>query len=206
LKKYTTSPNLLKLVSSDDNSAKYTQGELKPKESDVTKPLDEGSEDIYITHTDISRFGLRKKSDNSEQTTMGIILHGIMEKIIKSEDLNSVVQEMQRLGLISADEAKQITEKLDPYINNPAVKTWFDGSYKILNERTIITADAENYRPDRIMIGKDEIIVVDYKFGEKEDSYFSQVSTYMSLLKSMGYKNVSGYIYYQIDLEIVTVS
>ena len=129
-----------------------------------------------------------------------------MEKIIKSEDLNSVVQEMQRLGLISADEAKQITEKLDPYINNPAVKTWFDGSYKILNERTIITANAENYRPDRIMIGKDEIIVVDYKFGEKKDSHFSQVSTYMSLLKSMGYKNVSGYIYYQNDLEIVTVS
>lgn len=206
LRKYINSPNLSEFVSSDETSAKFIQGELKPKESDVTKPLDEGSEDIYITHTDISRFGLRKKSDSSEQNIMGIILHGIMEKIIKSEDLNSVVQEMQRLGLVSADEAKQITEKLDPYINNPAVKTWFDGSYKILNERTIITADAENYRPDRIMIGKDEIIVVDYKFGEKEDSYFSQVSTYMSLLKSMGYKNVSGYIYYQIDLEIVTVS
>ena len=56
------------------------------------------------------------------------------------------------------------------------------------------------------MIGKGEIIVVDYKFGEKKDSHFSQVSTYMSLLKSMGYKNVSGYIYYQNDLEIVTVS
>ncbi|NCC99596.1 MAG: hypothetical protein EOL95_07850 [Bacteroidia bacterium] len=206
LRKYINLPNLRESVSSDETLTKFTQGELKPKVDDVTKPLDESSEEIYVTHTDISRFGLRQNSERSEQTIMGTMLHGIMEKIIKSEDLNSVIQEMQRVGLISSYDAEKINNKLIPYINNPAVKTWFDGSYKILNERTIITENAENYRPDRIMISKDEIIVVDYKFGEKENSYMRQVSTYMSLLKSIGYKNVSGYLYYQNGLEVVAVS
>ena len=41
------------------------------------------------------------------------------------------------------------------------------------------------YRPDRVMFGKDEIIVVDFKFGRPRDEYRDQVGSYMKQLRLM---------------------
>ena len=52
-------------------------------------------------------------------------------------------------------------------------------------------------RPDRVMIYEDEVVVLDYKFGEKPQTrYQSQVRNYMNLIVQMGYKQVSGYLWY----------
>jgi ATP-dependent exoDNAse (exonuclease V) beta subunit len=66
----------------------------------------------------------------------------------------------------------------------------------VLNERSLLTGK-ELKRPDRIMLNDEEVIVVDYKSGEKElDKYHSQVRSYVNELKRCGYSKVSGYIWY----------
>lgn len=52
-------------------------------------------------------------------------------------------------------------------------------------------------RPDRVMIKGSEVVVIDYKFGEKEDKkYIRQVKYYVEQIKKMGYTDVKGYICY----------
>ena len=51
-------------------------------------------------------------------------------------------------------------------------------------------------RPDRVMIKDDTAVVVDYKFAREKDEHNTQVRTYMKLLKKIGYRNVSGYLWY----------
>ena len=52
-------------------------------------------------------------------------------------------------------------------------------------------------RPDRVMIKEDEVIVVDYKFGEQvESKYVKQVQRYVNGIRGMGYDNVQGYLFY----------
>jgi ATP-dependent exoDNAse (exonuclease V) beta subunit len=63
------------------------------------------------------------------------------------------------------------------------------------------------YRPDRVIIQPDKVIVVDYKFGElHQEKYKQQVKRYMDLLKQMGYQNIDGYLWYLRDKdEIVKI-
>ena len=46
------------------------------------------------------------------------------------------------------------------------------------------------------MIDKDKVIVLDYKFGKEEKSYDPQVRNYVNLIRTIGYKNVEGYLWY----------
>jgi CRISPR/Cas system-associated exonuclease Cas4 (RecB family) len=54
-------------------------------------------------------------------------------------------------------------------------------------------------RPDRVIIKKSEVIVVDFKFGKEEHSgYLRQVKEYMTVLASAGYTNIRGYVWYPL--------
>jgi hypothetical protein len=52
------------------------------------------------------------------------------------------------------------------------------------------------------MIKGDTAVVVDYKFGHESDEHSTQVRLYMELLRKIGYKNVSGYLWYMYNNEI----
>jgi ATP-dependent helicase/nuclease subunit A len=50
------------------------------------------------------------------------------------------------------------------------------------------------------MIKDDQVIVVDYKFGEQlQPRYRNQVRRYMGKLREMGYSNLKGYIWYALS-------
>ena len=65
-----------------------------------------------------------------------------------------------------------------------------------LNEVSIIGEDGQLHRPDRVVSGPDGTVVVDYKFGAPRQKYRSQVQEYVRLYRKMGYKNVTGCLWY----------
>ena len=47
------------------------------------------------------------------------------------------------------------------------------------------------------MIYADEVVILDYKFGGKINrSHQTQMRNYIRLIRQMGYKNVSAYLWY----------
>ena len=83
-----------------------------------------------------------------------------------------------------------------------ADRHWFDGTYRALNEIAIVDADGKIHRPDRVLVEKDKplgqgtALVIDYKFGKREEEYRWQVRRYMKLLRQMGYRDVRGTLWY----------
>lgn len=62
-------------------------------------------------------------------------------------------------------------------------------------------------RPDRIVWTADgHIDIIDYKSGEiRSDDYHHQIINYADALRSMGYDNIRGFLWYLNDCEIVRV-
>ena len=56
--------------------------------------------------------------------------------------------------------------------------------------------DGKTYIPDRLLINDNEVIIVDYKTGESDNSHNLQILTYSNALSLMGYKNIFNYLIY----------
>lgn len=133
----------------------------------------------------------------STKVNKGRIYHEALAKIATQVDLEPAVNDLVSRGVIESVEGEVMKAELKAMITDPEVSSWFDGSYRVLNERSILTGDKGLKRPDRIIMKGDEVIVIDYKSGEKElDKYHYQVGSYVKQLRRCGYSNVSGFIWY----------
>ncbi|MBA4410075.1 MAG: hypothetical protein C0397_11700 [Odoribacter sp.] len=138
-------------------------------------------------------------SDDKRQLGInkGKLIHEILSLVDTAQDLENAVKQVETEGKIGSGEAGQILSELTALLNDQEIKSWFDGTFRVVNERNILTGPNGIKRPDRIMIGAGEVVVVDYKSGDVEsDKYKYQLRSYIRELKNCGYENVTGYIWY----------
>jgi ATP-dependent exoDNAse (exonuclease V) beta subunit len=128
----------------------------------------------------------------------GTLMHGILSRVARIEDLDKAVDEAVSEGAVGADDKETLIASLKHCLSLPEVADWYSGKYQILNEMQILHHKFGFNRPDRVMLGeKGKIIVVDYKFGNVEESrYLRQVKHYMGYIEEMGYANVQGFVFY----------
>jgi CRISPR/Cas system-associated exonuclease Cas4 (RecB family) len=156
---------------------------------------------------ELARF-LATEDDEQQEAYIaeGELMHLVLSEIEKKSDLETALKKTLLLkGLIATEKQyDKIKNLLQRALDNPKAKDWFNGTYRLFNERSILVAGDEkkSRRPDRVMIKGDTAIVVDYKFAREREKHSEQVLLYMKLLKEIGYKNVSGYLWYVYKNEI----
>ena len=127
----------------------------------------------------------------------GTLMHDIISEIKLIDDLEEAVERRYLSGEIELDKKEEIKSYLNSVLSVEEVADWYSGKYHVINETQVLHPKYGFSRPDRVMIGDGEVIVVDYKFGEVEDKrYIKQVERYVGLVAEMGYENVKGYIFY----------
>ena len=152
------------------------------------------SSDEFL-HNDVEKSG----------KNMGKIIHDILSKVEKYDDIEKACNDASNRGLINEKEKLELLSMIPNQIKNLKLETWFNGSLKILNERNLISP-GHLFRPDRIMVKNKEAIVVDYKTGlVKSKSHVNQVVNYAKQLKSAGFTKVEGYLWYLTAEEIEKV-
>ena len=119
--------------------------------------------------------------------------------------------EMEGLLADSDITAAKLKTMLDKRFLNRQVADWFSGKWTLFNECTILDYDphddsVKEHRPDRVMKNGDEVVIVDFKFGSPKPEYVEQVRRYMALTRSMGYSNVSGYLWFVYSNRIEQIS
>jgi hypothetical protein len=72
----------------------------------------------------------------------------------------------------------------------------FTDAFEVLNEQSIILDEKTTKRPDKIILKKNETIILDYKTGIPSAKDEKQISEYVATLQKMGYPNVKGYLFY----------
>lgn len=136
----------------------------------------------------------------------GIVLHDILAQVKTSHDLRSAVDYARMSGDLTAEEAETAFDLLRTAIDSVQERGWFaDDVTQMYNEVSLIDTDGEISRPDRVMIRNGKVVIVDYKFGEHQRKYETQVRKYMDIWHRMGYEGVSGFLWYVDALTVVEV-
>ena len=135
----------------------------------------------------------------------GTLLHQAMANIHHIEDGDKVLKDLQFNGLIDKVQAQQLTARINELLADPEITPFFEEKWQVLTEREILSPTGDAYVPDRVLIGEDEVQIVDYKTGSKtkEQDHRKQINQYAGLLQQMGYTNIKKFIIYTEEPEKV---
>lgn len=182
---------------------KYVIGEpeyRRKKEEFSSRPFDEYN--IYLP-----KYSIKTKINReyNEQIKKGNLYHAVFENIKTKDDLEPTLNQMFIGGEITLEERKELSENIAGKLTQQPFAEWYSPKYKVFNEFSILRGN-ELRRSDRVMVSDDEVIILDYKFGDNElAEHRKQVLNYKSFLLNMGYKNISTYIWYFFKDKLVKV-
>ncbi len=180
---------------------------VKP-EGKIAEVLDiqksKGATDTISIKSESGRFFMLFDNTKSDKIKQGIVLHRVFESLETRAGLESVVAGLVPEGIVAENQVKSIIEITNRLFENGQVRSWFDGSWRVFTERAIISPRGIR-RPDRVMIKEDQVIVVDYKSGARDQAHDRQLREYRDLLMQMGYKNIRMFLMYFNEVGIVEV-
>ena len=186
----------------------------------VNKPQDRPihivtSSNLYNFQPSLQSEMFVKGEDMEEQqkfyVKMGSVLHELFSKIRTHKDVDSVLKQLELDGVLYDENItkEKIEEMLRKRLSSPQVSDWFSDKWKVMNESSILYLDEEGKvkkdRPDRVLLGDDEIIVIDFKFGKPKPEYHDQVKRYMEQMAAMRHQTVRGYLWYVYPNRVVEV-
>lgn len=191
----------------DTENLKYEFGifEEKTSKSEIENAsisISDQTRDINIYESLRLKFSGEDFSISTENQTASVISHGnlmhyLFQNIRSANDLENALERLVFEGKINQNEKEILKNSVGEILQKEPFKTWFNESWKVLNERTILLKDGNTRRPDRVILNENETICIDYKFGKIErESYKQQLNDYASFLKKMDYKNIKSYIWY----------
>lgn len=144
-------------------------------------------------------------ADSNKKTyiQLGMLLHSVFSTIRTREDIEPTLTKLKMDGILDNETVTepQLAQMLHKALDNPLVCNWFSTKWTLFNECDILYHDPDDgemrkARPDRVMTDGQQVIVVDFKFAAPQPEHIKQVQHYMSLLHTMGYQNIKGYLWY----------
>ena len=112
--------------------------------------------------------------------------------------------ELEGRAIIPKDEFDSLRKTVYQIIQHTDLRKLFDGTYKVYNERSIITKDGLVLRPDRINISTENTsVIVDYKSGSPKIYHNDQLIDYANALQDMGFVVSEKMLIYSNKDEIV---
>jgi len=140
-----------------------------------------------------------RREDNM---TTGTIYHEVLSNIFTVDDIDAVLGRLRMEGLFVGNATpERFMSLMRRGLSNAHVSTWFQKGWRVFNECTILTRDPimgniVRRRPDRVITDGKQMIVIDFKFARPSEGHLQQVRDYVSILRHMGYANVTGYLWY----------
>ncbi|MEY1637915.1 UvrD-helicase domain-containing protein [Tenuifilum osseticum] len=187
----------------DGKKVAFTYGQKSTNKAGSTEG--KGEETKLIKHYPINpmrgKIARQFKVDSGEidqkgDLQHGIAMHAILSKIITLDDLDEAMDWAVQNGYITANQRQNVHNSLISMINSEPYKQWFSSTWEVKNEASIVNTDGNIYRPDRVLIGDNQAVIIDFKFGLATPKHRKQVEQYKELLLSMGYERVKGYLWY----------
>jgi hypothetical protein len=151
----------------------------------------------------VTKAGMLWDTGNDAAIHMGNITHKILSDVHTFKDIPNAINKAVLKGLLSEKDAPNMQKRVLEVVQHPQLKTLFEDGNVVWNEREIITANGPNLRPDRVVLKNDQIYIIDYKTGQKNEAYANQVETYAQAYILMGHSIAQKIIVYITDQIIV---
>jgi ATP-dependent exoDNAse (exonuclease V) beta subunit len=150
---------------------------------------------------DFSETGLAAR----EQRLLGVVVHEILEKAKSLEDALELLQQYGFEGRLDEGTRDLVKNQIHGLFALPEFQVWFGDAYQAMPEQGILLPGGKQKRPDRILLGESEALIIDFKTGEKKESHYTQVREYMYLVAQLSQKPVKGFLCYLTPTEIIEV-
>ncbi|GCB34360.1 UvrD-helicase domain-containing protein [Bacteroides faecalis] len=205
----------------------YEQGELCPSEEKKTKVstnkltrkpdklpihMESMRHDIEFRQSNRSADfiqGIEEDESSDRFINRGRMLHTLFSAIETADDIEPAIERLVFEGVIRDQDKEEMTREVaHKAFSLPEIQEWYSGEWTLFNECAIVYKERgvlQTRRPDRVMMKDGQVVVVDFKFGKENSKYNKQVKSYMQLLAQMGYKNITGYLWYVNEERIVKV-
>lgn len=136
----------------------------------------------------------------------GNLVHDIMQDIKTKNDVSPAVKNFVLNGTINEEQAKGLESIILQIVTHQELAKYYSENNIIYNERDIISKTGKLYRPDRLVISKNnEVVIIDYKTGLHNPKYQHQLQDYQDVLEEMNYKVTKKILLY-INKEITIKS
>lgn len=147
-------------------------------------------------------------TDQGKAITYGNLLHEILAQIKTKDDIETTLQKLLSQGIIDTEQITHIKPKLMAIVTHPKLKAYYQQNLRIFNEREIVTQEAKNIIPDRLILYPDNsMVILDYKTGAKDSKHHQQLQEYGNILTQMGYTIIKKTLIYigesEIDIQYV---
>lgn len=155
----------------------------------------------------IPDFRLRRRFQ-SDETRMGEIIHEVLARATDSQDQEAYILRVCEKAGIQPD-AKMlnaIKHTVSEAMNMLSERGWKSPAYSFLNERGICDRKGKLLRPDKVLVGENEIVIIDFKTGKNDDRHHIQVREYAEAFGEVFLKPVSAYLLYTIDMQLIKVT
>lgn len=134
----------------------------------------------------------------------GTELHRLAASIRTSADLHNLKSLPIPWQRMSKQEWTLLLEDLEHIVGDLTEKGWFDSHEQLMIERELMLGDGTVLRPDRVILGN-EIQVLDFKSGAKEEKHKKQIAQYAAALSMLEKKSVTAWLYYTDQRELIEV-
>lgn len=197
------------LSSMDDQDPEFTNedncfvfgDELTPQED---APITEDGS-LMVTSYGVNE-GLTEKfrRNNQKQETWynarqrkGVVLHSLLETINNLENLDKLISEKVQDGLIRLSEREEMEKAVRDVLMHEKIHSWFNTAKSVISEKDLILANGVVKRPDKLFVFEDHAVLLDFKFGEEQAKYISDIKLYRDSLLRMGeFSEVEAYLWY----------
>jgi CRISPR/Cas system-associated exonuclease Cas4 (RecB family) len=139
---------------------------------------------------------------HAAQLSYGNMIHFLLAEINHPKEINWMLDKYEMSITQALLDKEPLRNKLESVYRLPALECYFDGSYTLKKEASILNHKGELQRPDLIAIKDKTAAIIDYKTGEPRSSYAEQLASYAALLNQMGY-NVEARLIVYVDSEEV---
>jgi len=133
----------------------------------------------------------------------GRSLHEILSEIRSEADVQEAVDRAVSAGKWAPSLSGEAVNTLLEVTRHPALAGVFNRQSEVRTEAEILLPDGSVFRPDRVVFGKDDVTVVEYKTGKPGEAHGNQLRHYVSLIRSMGYGMVKGLLVYMDPMVVV---
>lgn len=135
-------------------------------------------------------------SDPDPFRAFGQQVHALMARLRTQADLRPALERSVLIGELDRRTAIALEGKLAPLLARPDIAPFFDAAGKVFTEYTLVDANGDAHRPDRVVEHAGTTRVLDIKTGHPSAHHHQQVRTYMRLLSGISGGATTGHLLY----------
>jgi ATP-dependent exoDNAse (exonuclease V) beta subunit len=189
-----------------------TIGTLENKKSSTIKPIIFSDSSITYQYSNPWQQKIEVSFEYEKylfehKTRAGKITHELLSKIYSAEDIKPQLNFWEKEGLISSAEIRIYEELIQKIIHHPSLQAFYKRNVLSFNERDILLESGEILRPDKLVVSKEKIVIIDYKTGAKNNKHIQQIKNYQLALQKIYAQPMVGYLIYlsEPELEMIEV-